>query len=43
MGTKLKRRKKTRKEKMAESKGKMPKRLVKELNEMEVKDGDRNI
>jgi len=36
MGTKLKRRRKTRKEKQAKSKGKMPKRLIQELNEMKI-------
>ncbi len=40
MGTKLKRRKKTRREKVNESNGKMPKRLIDELNEMKINKED---
>ena len=37
MGTKTKHRKKTRAEKIAESRGKTPKRLRDELNKMEIR------
>lgn len=37
MGTKTKRKRKTRKEKIEESRGKTPKRLRDELNKMEIR------